>query len=100
MSSAARIGARSPQHAAVGEPHRHAHAPQDDAETRLAGALAHGRHSLAHHDVAITTPLPALTKPLPVDRRPLTLLEVTAIEPISFSPGRAVARGPPSRTNA
>jgi hypothetical protein len=72
--------------------------PHDDAETRLAEALGHGRHSLAHHDIAITTPPPFLTSPLPVDRRPTFLLEQTSIDPISFSPGRAVARGPPARS--
>jgi hypothetical protein len=59
-------------------------------------AISHGRHSLAHHDVATTTPALVLTTPLPVDRRLIFLLEDTVIEPYSFSPGRAVARGPPS----
>lgn len=70
----------------------------DDAETWLADALAHGRHSLAHHDIAISTPPPFLTSPLPINRRATFVLEETAVEPISFSPGRAVARGPPGRS--
>ncbi len=78
--------------------HEHHDAPADDdrADARLAAALAHGQHSLAHHGIAIPTPPPFLTKPLPVDRR-ASYLDATAIaDPPSFSPGRAVARGPPS----
>jgi hypothetical protein len=71
---------------------RHAHA---DAEARLAAALEHGQHSLAHHGIAVPTPPPVLTQPLPVDRRATYLVATATAEPPSFSPGRAVARGPP-----
>ncbi len=78
------------------EHHHDAPARDDGADARLAAALAHGQHSLAHHGIAIPTPPPVLNKPLPVDRR-ATYLDGTAIAgPPSFSPGRAVARGPPA----
>jgi hypothetical protein len=65
-------------------------------EKLVRDAINHGKSSLAHHDVATTTPALVLTTPLPVNRRPIFLFEDTAIEPYSFSPGRAVARGPPA----
>jgi hypothetical protein len=74
----------------------HHHGSSGDRDKRILGALGHGRHSLAHHDIATTSPAPVLTSPLPVDRRPTYVLLAMAIEPFSFSPGRAVARGPPS----
>jgi hypothetical protein len=78
--------------------HKHDHPAQDphDGAARLAAALAHGQHSLAHHGVAVPTPAPLVTRPLPVDRRPLFLVATAIIDPISYSPGRAVARGPPT----
>jgi hypothetical protein len=74
--------------------HHHDRTPIDDA-ARIARSLDHGRHSAAHHDVASLPAAIIITSPLPIDRRPITLAVVTSIEPISFSPGRAVARGPP-----
>ena len=79
--------------------HHHEHRdPLSDSEKTLRDALGHGRHSLAHHDVATTAPPPILTTPIPVDRRAVFIFADTAIEPYSFSPGRAVARGPPLAT--
>jgi hypothetical protein len=81
-----------------GEPvhHAHHHHRSNGSREALLRALGHGRHSLAHHTV-VTTPFPpVLTEPLPVDRRVTFVFADTAIEPYSFSPGRAVARGPPA----
>jgi hypothetical protein len=81
-----------------GEPvhHTHHHHWPTNSRDDLLRALGHGRHSLAHHAV-VTTPFPpVLTEPLPVDRRVTFVFADTAIEPYSFSPGRAVARGPPA----
>lgn len=80
------------------DPHHDAqhHDSQADSEKRVRDAIGHGRHSLAHHDVSTTAPPPVMTKPLPVERRVTFVLAETAIEPFSFSPGRAVARGPPT----
>lgn len=75
--------------------HHHHHGTYSARDTLLRG-LEHGRHSLAHHAVATTAPPPVLTQPLPIDRRPTFVFADTAIEPYSFSPGRAVARGPPA----
>jgi len=76
--------------------HEHDDAPADnDAARILARTLGHGQHSAAHHDVAVVPPAAVITSPLPIDRRPITVAAVVSIEPISFSPGRAVARGPP-----
>src|SRR5215467_2503359 len=78
----------------VDEPDDHHHERKPiDAAAHLARSLDHGRHSAAHHDLA-SLPAPiVITSPLPIDRRPLTVAEIVSIEPISFSPGRAVARG-------
>lgn len=78
-----------------GQRHHHDHHPQNERDKLLRGALGHGRHSLAHHDVATPAPPPVLIDPLPIDRRPTFVFADTAIAPYSFSPGRAVARGPP-----
>lgn len=81
--------------------HDHDHEPSrgersaSERQHLVADALAHGRHSLAHHDVAIAAPPPVITSPLPCDRRSTFVVVATAIDPVSFSPGRAVARGPP-----
>ena len=73
----------------------HDDAPADDGARIFARSLQHGQHSAAHHDVAVVPPAAVITSPLPIDRRPITVAAVVSIEPISFSPGRAVARGPP-----
>jgi hypothetical protein len=73
----------------------HEDLPADVAARMLARSLAHGQHSAAHHDVAVVPPAAVITSPLPIDRRPITVAAVVSIEPISLSPGRAVARGPP-----
>jgi hypothetical protein len=75
--------------------HAHHHGSYSSRDTLLR-ALGHGQHSLAHHAVATTAFPPVLTEPLPIDRRPTFVFADTAIEPYSFSPGRAVARGPPA----
>jgi len=75
--------------------HDHDHGG-DDAALAITSAVSHGRHSLAHNDVAMKPPAVPVTSPLPVDRRPAFVAPVVAIEPISLSPRRAVARGPPS----
>ncbi|MDB4958883.1 MAG: hypothetical protein JWO36_6452 [Myxococcales bacterium] len=67
-----------------------------DGRTRLADALAHGQHSLAHHGIAVPAPAPAITQPLPVDRRATFVVAVAILEPISLIHARAVARGPPN----
>lgn len=77
--------------------HAHHHGSYSSRDTLLR-ALGHGQHSLAHHAVATTAFPPVLTEPLPIDRRPTFVFADTAIEPYSFSPGRAVARGPPAAT--
>jgi hypothetical protein len=71
------------------------HRDHDTDDVRLAAALAHGEHSLAHHGVAVPTPAPVLTAPLPVDRRPTYVVARAIAEPPSLSRVRAVARGPP-----
>ena len=76
-------------------PHAHHHHRADDL-TRLASALAHGAHSLAHHGIAVPIPAPVWLTPLPVDRRPIDLERVAVHVPVSLERGRAVARGPPS----
>jgi hypothetical protein len=63
--------------------------------THVEAALAHGRHSLAHHGVAVCPPAPAITKPLPVDRRATFVAAIATIDPISLDPLAAKARGPP-----
>ncbi len=72
---------------------------EPDACVRLATALAHGQHSLAHHGVAVVPPAAVVTTPLPVDRRPSYVLAQRAVAPRSSSPRRAVARGPPVPTH-
>jgi hypothetical protein len=67
----------------------------DDLHAQLATALAHGDHGLAHHGLAATPPPPPLLRPLPVRRLTTFAIAAQAIAPWSFSPGRAVARGPP-----
>jgi hypothetical protein len=76
--------------------HEHEHEHDEDAALAIRSALTHGRHSLAHHDVAMKPPAMPVTSPLPVDRRPTFVVAVVSIEPVSLPPGRAVARGPPS----
>jgi hypothetical protein len=66
-----------------------------NAGARLAAALAHGQHSLAHHSLAIPAPSVALHEPLPVDRRPVNLTPATVVARISVALVPAVARGPP-----
>jgi hypothetical protein len=82
--------------------HAHSHdafelesAGHTDANARLAAALGHGQHSLAHHGVAVATPAPVVVAPLPIDRRATFVATIEIVEPISSTPGRAVARGPP-----
>ncbi len=72
----------------------HALAPPIDGLARIGDNLDHDHH-LSHHDVAVIPTAAPVTSPLPVDRHSVTLAIARAIEPISFSPGRAVARGPP-----
>jgi hypothetical protein len=77
--------------------HSHGHHHRtDDPEVALLRALAHGRHSFAHHGIAVPVPAPAITTPLPVDRRPITL--AIALQPawISAPVPEASARGPPA----
>ena len=88
---------RDREHTAHGHTHRHAHGepePGDDL-ARLAGALAHGRNSLAHHGIAIPMPPPVWLEPLPIDRRPSFDDRVVELEPFARAPDRAVCRGPP-----
>ena len=76
-------------------PEHHDKHHDDDGVTRLIGALAHGRNTLAHHGIAVPAPPPVWTEPLPVDRRPITLAREVAPELRSLDPLAAVARGPP-----
>jgi hypothetical protein len=76
----------------------HRHKP-DFSLARLAGALAHGDHTLAHHGIAVPVPPPVWLTPLPVDRKPLTLALEVAFEPFSRDPLAAVARGPPASSS-
>ncbi len=71
----------------------------DFSVSRLAGALAHGDHTLAHHGIAVPAPPPVWLTPLPVDRRPFTYARAVALEPISRDPLAAVARGPPASSS-
>lgn len=77
----------------------HAHATKhrvpDDGTTRIAAALAHGRHSLAHHGIALPMPAPVIESPLPIDRMPLALEVVVELAPHSLDPLAAACRGPP-----
>ena len=66
-----------------------------DDQVRLANALTHGQHSLAHHDVAIHAPALPVTVPLPIDRRPTFVVAIAALDPVSPRPSRASARDPP-----
>jgi hypothetical protein len=74
--------------------HGHTHGRATDGVTRIGDRVPHAQH-VGHHDIAVLPAPPPVTTPLPVDRRSVTLAIARAIEPISFSPGRAVARGPP-----
>ena len=67
----------------------------DYSNARLAGALAHGDHALAHHGIAVPVPPPVWLAPLPIDRKPITLAREIALELRSRDPLAAVARGPP-----
>lgn len=78
--------------------HEHeGHPGRSDADriARVANALTHGRHSLAHHDIAIYAPPPPLTSPLPIDRRVTIVEAATAVDPISLRIPIASARDPP-----
>jgi hypothetical protein len=85
---------------AVVDDHDDDHDDADDADdskvTHVEAGLAHGRHSLAHHGVAVQPPAPAITKPLPVDRRAIFIAPIAAVDPITFEPLIARARGPPA----
>lgn len=74
--------------------HAKPRAPDDD-NTRIAAALAHGRHSLAHHGIALPLPAPAIESPLPIDRMALALEVVAVLAPRSLDPLAAACRGPP-----
>ena len=77
--------------------HSHAHHHHSrDAEVTLLRALEHGRHSFAHHGIAVPVPAPVITTPLPVDRRPITLAIVEQPAWISAPVPEASARGPPA----
>jgi hypothetical protein len=69
---------------------------RDDRDSRVADALAHGQHSLAHHGVAVPAPAPVVTSPLPVDRRPEIVASLAILDPADRAPFAAVARGPPA----
>ena len=74
----------------------HAHRPPDaGALIRLAHGLTHGQHSLAHHDLAVYAPAPPLTHPMPIDRRPISIVAITTVDPVSLRVPRAAARDPP-----
>jgi hypothetical protein len=73
---------------------------RDRAVARLAAALAHGQHSLAHHTLAVPSPPLALTTPLPVSRRPTFVAITPTAHLTSLARTRAVARGPPAKTIA
>jgi len=77
--------------------HDHGDDADDDAATptHLEGVLAHGRHNLAHHGIAVVPPPPAVTHPLPVDRRVTFAAIPAARAPRALDPLAAVARGPP-----
>ena len=77
-------------------PHAHHHLRNDTSQARLAAALEHGRHSLAHHDLAVQPPALVVVWPLPIDRRPVIVDAVAAIDPVSIRSIPAVARGPPA----
>jgi hypothetical protein len=76
--------------------HEHEHDGGHDAPLTIGRALDHGRHSLAHHDVAMKPPAMPMTSPLPFDRWWVFVAAVVSIEPRSLSPGRSVARSPPA----
>lgn len=81
-------------------PPEHRHRPAGDGLARLAGALAHGAHTLAHHGVAVPAPPPVWLEPLPVDRRPIALAREVARVQHEPEAVRAAARGPPRRAIA
>jgi hypothetical protein len=92
--SAIPAGAHVHTHVYPRLPEKHRGKP-DYSLARLASALAHGDHTLAHHGIAVPVPPPVRLEPLPVDRRPLTLARDVAFEPATRDPLAAVARGPP-----
>jgi hypothetical protein len=80
-------------------PEGHARHKPDYSVARLAAALAHGDHNLAHHGIAAPVPPPAWLTPLPIDRKPITLAREFALAPLSLDPLAAVARGPPASSS-
>ncbi len=73
-------------------------AAHTDAHTRIASALAHGQHSLAHHGVALNAPAPLVTRPLPVDRQVTIVAAIASPDPVTPLCARPKARDPPSPT--
>lgn len=74
-------------------------APGDRAEVDggAPAPLGHGRHSLAHHALALIAPSPAILHPLPVDHRPRAIAHVVAQLVATAPPPEAAARAPPIR---
>ncbi len=73
-------------------------AAHTDAHARIANALGHGQHSLAHHGVALNAPAPIITRPLPVDRHVTIVVAIASPDPITPLCARPKARDPPAST--
>lgn len=80
----------------------HAHGETSWSQSLVASALPlhsspleHGDHSLAHRDMAATTPLPVMTHPVPTTARLIPRDEVVEQAPRSRRLANPLARGPP-----
>jgi hypothetical protein len=69
-----------------------------DRLAHLAAALAHGRHSFAHHTAAMKSSSPPLLAPLPVDRPTVLVVALDDAAPNTRLHARPTARGPPDRS--
>ena len=83
----------------VHELRRIARAASGDRLAHLAAALAHGRHSFAHHTAAMKSSSPPMVAPLPVDRPLLLVAAIAEVAPSSRLHARPCARGPPDRSS-